>query len=312
MTTLDVHLALLGFSESSDCFGVALIFSSNPSIFPQIYDLFPQLMKRLPGPQHKVFRYFQMLLGFIKKEVRDHQENMEDEPADLIDHYLAQISKSRGVAGSTYNEANMIELVADLFITGTETTTTVLQWALLYMAVHPEIQVKVQQELDAALGPDQIVGYEDRKKLPYTNAVIHEILRYGNIVSVGIPRRCEKDIMLQGFPIQKGAIILPNLSSVLYDPEHWDTPHQFNPHHFLDEEGNFLTREPFLPFSAGHSVCLREQLARIELFIFFTSLLRAFTFQLPVGVKKVRLDYILLATLQPHPYRVCAVPHWMK
>lgn len=60
--------------------------------------------------------------------------------------------------------------------------------------------------------------------------------------------------------------------------------------------------------SAGHRVCLGEQMARVELFIFFTNLLQAFTFQLPEGVKEINLEYILGAILQPHPYKLCAVP----
>lgn len=44
---------------------------------------------------------------------------------------------------------------------------------------------------------------------------------------------------------------MPNLASVLYDPECWETPHQFNPDHFLDKDGNFVANEAFLPFSAG-------------------------------------------------------------
>lgn len=60
--------------------------------------------------------------------------------------------------------------------------------------------------------------------------------------------------------------------------------------------------------STGHRVCLGEQMARVELFIFFTNLLRAFTFQLPEGVKEINLEYILGAILQPHPYKLCAIP----
>ncbi|KFQ18432.1 Cytochrome P450 2K1, partial [Merops nubicus] len=94
----------------------------------------------------------------------------------------------------------------------------------------------------------------------------------------------------------------------VYDSEHWATPWEFNPDHFLDSDGNFVNKEAFLPFSAGHRVCLGEQMARVELFIFFTSLLRAFTFQLPEGVKEINLEYILGAILQPHPYQLCAIP----
>uniref|UniRef100_A0A7M4FYQ1 Cytochrome P450 2C8-like n=1 Tax=Crocodylus porosus TaxID=8502 RepID=A0A7M4FYQ1_CROPO len=163
---------------------------------------------------------------------------------------------------------------------------------------------KVQQELDAVLGSSQLICYEDRKKMPYTNAVIHEIQRFSNIIPVGLPRVCAKNTMLLGFPLAK----VDRLCSVLYDPEQWETPRQFNPGHFLDKDGNFVNQKAFLPFSAGHRVCLGELLARTELFIFFSNLLRAFTFRLPEGVKQVNIEPILAGTWQPHPYGICAVP----
>lgn len=60
--------------------------------------------------------------------------------------------------------------------------------------------------------------------------------------------------------------------------------------------------------STGHHVCLGKQMAQVELFIFFTNLLQAFTFQLPKGVKEINLDYVLGAILQPHPHKPCAIP----
>lgn len=71
---------------------------------------------------------------------------------------------------------------------------------------------------------------------------------------------------------------------------------------------SLYTANFFSLFPAGHRVCLGEQMARVELFIFFTNLLRAFTFQLPEGVKEINMEYILGAILQPHPYQLRAIP----
>ncbi|XP_078521959.1 cytochrome P450 2J6-like [Lissotriton helveticus] len=274
----------------------------------RLYDVIPSLMRRLLKSQYEFFGLWEKLHQFVKQEIGIHQENLSDEPADVIDYYLMQIAQTKKDPMSTYDEENLKQVVIDLFLGGSESTTTTLRWALLHMANRPEIQDKVQKELDAVLGESQVVQYEDRKKVPYTNAVIHEIQRYCDIVPVGIPRACTKDITLQGFHIKKGTIILLNLSSALFDPEHWETPNQFNPGHFLDKEGNFVNREAFLPFSTGHRVCFGEQLARVELFIIFCSLLRAFTFRPPAGVKKLNENCILSSTLHPHPYELCAVP----
>ncbi|XP_016303197.1 cytochrome P450 2K1-like [Sinocyclocheilus anshuiensis] len=104
-----------------------------------------------------------------------------------------------------------------------------------------------------------------------------------------------------------GTIVTGNLTSVLFDESEWETPHCFNPGHFLDAEGQFRRRDAFLPFSLGKRVCLGEQLARMELFLFFSALLQRFTFSSPAGVEP-SLDFKLGATHSPQPYELCAVP----
>ncbi|KAM4710368.1 cytochrome P450 2J4-like [Discoglossus pictus] len=279
------------------------------TIWGRMYDAFPWLMQHLPGPHKKSFEYREYLVKFIRKEIRFHKENESlEEPRDVIDYYLAEIAKTESEPETTFNEGNMIQMVVDLFTAGTETTATTLQWSLLLMVAHPDIQKKVQDELDTVLEGSQVFYYEDRKKLPYTNAVIHEIQRFGNIAAVGIPRSCTRNVTLNGYYFEKDTIILPNLDSVLNDTQCWETPSQFNPNHFLDKNGNFQVNEAFLPFSAGHRVCLGEQLARFELFIFFTTLLHRFNFKLPEGVTEVNTKYIYKMTLQPRPYEICAIP----
>ncbi|XP_030810195.1 cytochrome P450 2J2-like [Camarhynchus parvulus] len=278
------------------------------TIWGRLYDAFPWLMHHLPGPHQEVFAYNHFMHRLVMEEVEAHERQNTGDPQDLIDFYLAQITKTKDDPSSTFNKENMVQTVVDLLLGGTETTSTTLLWALLYMVQYPEIQEKVQREIEAVLEPSHVISYEDRKQLPYTNAVIHEALRYSNVTSVGVPRQCLKSTTLLSFHIKKGTLVLPNLHSVVYDTEHWETPWKFNPDHFLDLDGNFVNKEAFLPFSAGHRVCLGERMARVELFIFFANLLRAFTFQLPEGVKEINLEYILGAILQPQPYKLCAIP----
>ncbi|KFQ63676.1 Cytochrome P450 2J2, partial [Pelecanus crispus] len=285
------------------------IFKFGGSFIHHLYEVFPWLMCRLPGPHKKVLSCYDILSSFTRREIRMHVERgRPDELQDFIDFYLAHIEKSKDEPRSTYNEDNMVHSINDLFLGGSETTSTTLNWGLLYMVANPDIQEKVQKELDAVLGPSQLICYEDRRELPYTNAVVHEVQRFSNIISVGLPRVCVRNTTLLGFPLKKGTIVFPNIASSLYDPEQWETPRQFNPGHFLDKDGNFASQEAFLPFSIGHRVCLGEHLARTELFIFFANLLRAFTFRFPEGVTKVNTEPMCGGTLQPHPYRVCAIP----
>ncbi|OXB62106.1 hypothetical protein ASZ78_010511 [Callipepla squamata] len=237
--------------------------------------------------------------SYVYYEIKSHRERRTvDEPKDFIDFYLDQMEKAKNVPNSTYDEENMLQSVFDLFLGGSETTATTLQ--------------KVQKELDAVLGSSHQINYEDRKKLPYTNAVIHEIIRFSSIILITIPRQAVKDTTMLGYQVPKGAlffgtIIMANIDSTLFDPEYWETPHQFNPHHFLDKDGNFVIREAFLAFSAGHRVCLGEVMAKMELFIIFCSLLQTFKFTPPEGDKEINLNFVFGSTMKPHPYKLCAV-----
>ncbi|XP_034151473.1 cytochrome P450 2K1 isoform X3 [Esox lucius] len=213
-----------------------------------------------------------------------------------------------GNTDSLYHDDNLVFSVTNLFVAGTDTTGNTLCWGLLLMAKYPHIQDKVQEEITRVIGSRQPL-VEDRKNLPYTNAVIHETQRFANIVPMSIPHTTSRDITFQGYFIKKGTCVIPLLTSVLHDEGEWESPHTFNPAHFLDEQGRFIKKEAFMAFSAGRRVCLGESLARMELFLFFTSLLQRFHFSPPPGVTEDDLDLTPAVgfTLGPLPHQLCAV-----
>ncbi|ETE57397.1 Cytochrome protein, partial [Ophiophagus hannah] len=134
-----------------------------------------------------------------------HRFSTEDKTFHLLLESIEKIfNVSDSVAANTktqpkspYDEKNMVQSIFDLFLGGTETAGTTLYWGLLYMVLYPDVQAKVQQEIDTLLTPGQSVCYEDRKKLPYTNAVVHEIQRFSNIISIGMPRYCLRDTKIR-------------------------------------------------------------------------------------------------------------------
>ncbi|KAL7397191.1 hypothetical protein ABVT39_018108 [Epinephelus coioides] len=273
------------------------------SIWAQLYNSFPRLMRRLPGPHQTIQNISNNVKDFIREELKQHRQKWDpSDQRDFIDCYLNKMNKEQ--ADSTFDEENLVVSVIDLFVAGTETTTTTLRWAFLYMTKYPEIQAKVQAEIDRVIGQSRQVSMEDRANLPYTVAVLHEVQRMGNIVPLSVPHATTRDIQLGGYTIPKGLIIIPNLTSVLFDKNEWKTPNTFNPGHFLNEEGKFVKPAAFIPFSAGKRVCLGENLAKMELFLFFTSFMQHFTFSMPAGVKPV-MDYCFGMTLAPHPYEIC-------
>ncbi|XP_037763553.1 cytochrome P450 2J2 isoform X2 [Chelonia mydas] len=274
------------------------------TIWNQLYNAFPTIMKWIPGPHHTIFKNWEKLKCFVREMIAKHKGDWNpSEPRDFIDCYLKEIAKAD--ADPSFHEENLLFSTLDLFFAGTETTSTTLRWALLYMAIYPDIQERVQVEIDTVIGQARQPAMGDRDNMPYTNAVIHEVQRISNIVPLNVPRMATSDTTLAGFYVPKGTILIPNLTSVLFDKNEWETPQTFNPKHFL-EDGQFKKRETFLPFSAGKRGCLGEQLARIELFLFFTTLLQKFTFQAPKDVK-LSLQFRMGVTLSPQPYQICVL-----
>ncbi|XP_031430211.1 cytochrome P450 2J4-like [Clupea harengus] len=278
------------------------------SAWAQLYNMFPWLMRRVPGPHQKIFALWEKQITFVKKKIEDHQVDYDpSNPQDYIDCFIGEMEKYKDDEASGFNVENLCFCTLDLFVAGTETTSTTLNWGLLYMIKYPEIQRKVQEEIDRVVGSSRPPSLTDRENMPYTDAVIHETQRIGNILPLNVGRSATKDTQVGGYIIPKGTMVVASLTSVLFDETEWETPHTFNPEHFLDTEGKFRRREGFLPFSIGKRVCLGEQLARMELFLFFTSLLQRFSFSAPQGVEP-KLEYKLGATHSPQPYQLCAVP----
>lgn len=283
-------------------------FQIEGSIWGQLYNAFPVLMRRLPGPHQSVGQMWNEVKDFIRVELNEHKKTWDpSEKHDYIDCYLSEIQMNKGQDDNTFDEENLVICVLDLFAAGSETTSTTLRWAFLYMTKYPEIQEKVQAEIDREIGESRQPSMEDRANLPYTDAVIHEIQRIGNIAPLGVPHVTNRDVELGGYTVPKGVIVIPNLTSVLFDKKEWETPHTFNPNHFLNEEGRFVKRAAFLPFSLGKRVCLGESLAKMELFLFFTSFMQHFTFSMPAGVKP-DMDYRFGLTLTPKNYEICVTP----
>ncbi|XP_036446009.1 cytochrome P450 2K1-like isoform X2 [Colossoma macropomum] len=276
----------------------------------QLYNMFPWLRFCLKNWK-RIMSNCEQNIKEIKVLKDGLQETLNSqESRGLVDCFLVrkQYAEESREKNTLFHEQNLIHTVTNLFAAGTDTTAATLRWSLLLMAKYPHVQNRVQEEIDRVIGGCQIV-MEDRKKLPYTDAVIHETQRLANIVPMGLPHTTTCDVHFQGFIIKKGTCVVPLLASVLRDENEWESPNTFNPEHFLDDQGQFVKREAFMPFSAGRRVCLGESLARMELFLFFTSLLQHFRFTPPPGVSEDQLDLTPAVglTLHPSTHKLCAV-----
>ncbi|CAG0879149.1 unnamed protein product [Darwinula stevensoni] len=165
-----------------------------------------------------------------------------------------------------------------------ETTTNTIRWCVLFLLCHPEIQEKLQAEVDSVVGPDRLPSLDDRDRMPYMQAFIMEVQRLANLLPFGLPHFATEDIEVAGHRFPKGTSFLANVWSCHMDPKFWPDPEKFDPGRFLNPDGSVKTKVPsFLPFLLGKRQCLGESLALMELFLFLAIFMQKFTFRTTTG-----------------------------
>ncbi|XP_023486806.2 cytochrome P450 2D14 [Equus caballus] len=275
----------------------------------QVLEAIPVLL-HIPGVAAKVFPGQRAFMAQLDELLAEHRMTRDptQPPRDLTDAFLDEVAKAKGSPESSFSDDNLRLVVADLFTAGMVTTSTTLAWALLLMILHPDVQRRVQQEVDEVIGQARRPEMGDQACMPFTMAVVHEVQRFGDIIPLGLTHMTSRDIEVQGFLIPKGTTLITNLSSVLKDETVWKKPFRFHPEHFLDAQGRFVKQEAFMPFSAGRRSCLGEPLARMELFLFFTCLLQRFSFSVPAGQPRPSDHGVFGVLVTPSPYQLCAEP----
>ncbi|KFU95101.1 Cytochrome P450 2K1, partial [Chaetura pelagica] len=274
-----------------------------------MYNMFPHLGFLLRANK-TLLRNRDEFHDYVKVTFVEHLKTLDkNDQRSFIDAFLVKQQEEKSSTNGHFHNGNLLSLVSNLFTAGVETISTTLNWSFLLMLKYPEIQRKVQEEIEQVIGsnPPRI---EHRTQMPYTDAVIHEIQRFANILPLDLPHETAADVTLKGYFIPKGTYIIPLLASVLQDKSQWEKPDMFYPEHFLDANGKFVKKDAFMPFSAGRRICAGETLAKMELFLFFTSLLQRFTFHPPPGVSVSDLDLspAISFNIIPKPYKMCAVP----
>ncbi|XP_018430597.1 PREDICTED: cytochrome P450 2K1-like [Nanorana parkeri] len=272
-----------------------------------LYNAFPSVVRWLPGSHREIIPNVEEIHTFIRETFTNQRNQLDvNDQKNLIDVFLVKQKEEKPNPELYFHDKNLTVLVTDLFAAGMESTSTTLRWGLLLMMKYPEVQKNVQQEIEKVIssGEPRLIH---RKDMPYTDAVIHEIQRFANIAPTSVSHVTTQDVTLKGFFIPKGTQVIPLLYSVLRDKEHFEKPEEFYPQHFLDSDGNFVNKEAFIPFSVGKRSCAGETLAKMELFLFFTTLLQNFTFQAPPGAK-LDLTGDVGFTTPPLKHEMCAIP----
>ncbi|XP_043839985.1 cytochrome P450 2C23-like [Dromiciops gliroides] len=264
----------------------------------QLYNFYPSLIKHLPGSHRTIIKNIKQIMDFIMEQAKKHKEILDpNNPRDYIDSFLIKMQQEKLNPQSEFSYQELVATGSNLFAAGTGTTASTLRYGLLLLMKYPEIQAKVHEEIDRVVGSSRAPSMQDRVKMPYVDAVVHEIQRYISLLPFSLPRSAPWDIHFKNYVIPKGTTIFPLLHSILYDRKAFPNPYQFDPQNFLDKSGNFQKNDYFTPFSLGKRICLGESLARMELFLFLATILQNFTLKPLVNPKELDITPLKIGFL---------------
>ncbi|GMN26504.1 hypothetical protein TIFTF001_001329 [Ficus carica] len=158
---------------------------------------------------------------------------------------------------------NIIKSVSQImFVAGTETSSTTMEWAMSLLLNHPEVIQKLTSEIDDQVGYERFLQDSDLPKLPYLRCVISEVLRLYPAAPLLVPHFSSQDCTIKGYHIPRGTTLLVNAWAIHRDPNVWEEPTEFKPERF---EATVMDREKegfkYLPFGVGRRACPGSPLA---------------------------------------------------
>ncbi|KAI6076483.1 Cytochrome P450 2W1-like isoform X1 [Aix galericulata] len=209
------------------------------SPFLHLFNFYP-FLGFLLKPHKIILKKIEEVCVILKKHIKESKENINGN--NLTSYIDALVFKQEEKnKDSPFHDENVLASALDLLMAGTETTSTTLQWAVLLMMKYPEIQKKVHAEIERVLGPDCLPTFEDRKKMPFTTAVIHEVQRFVTLLP-HVPRCTSTDTHFKGYFIPKVLAALRTKSRVVHM------------HHTSDPQGKIPKGEVWLCGCTGEAL----------------------------------------------------------
>ncbi|XP_064623780.1 cytochrome P450 3A24-like [Lineus longissimus] len=175
-------------------------------------------------------------------------------------------------AGELYANSSVFLLA------GYDTTSTTLAFAAHALAIHPEMQRKIQEEIDEIVGDEATFTYEQLKELKYLDRVISEVLRLHPVAPSGVTRMCIEETTVKGIHFPRGLSVVADVRTLHSDPELWgNNPEEFDPDRFLPEKKASRNSAAYLPFGIGPRHCIGMRFALVEMKLILVTLLRKYT-----------------------------------
>ena len=202
-----------------------------------------------------------------------------------------------------------------MFAAGTDTTHTIMEWAMTELLRHPKVMEKLQTEVRQIARGKPEVSENDIEKMKYLKAVIKETLRLHCPVPLLVPRESTQDVKVMGYDISAGTQVIVNGWAIGRDPSLWKNPEEFQPERFLDSDIDFRGFNfELIPFGAGRRGCpgISFGIAVNELVL--AKLMHKFNFAFPEGAEEKDVDVPEATGITAHrkfPLLVAATPYSM-
>ncbi|MFF9864549.1 cytochrome P450 [Streptomyces sp. NPDC013953] len=255
---------------------------------------FPPL--NVPTPRsRKLHRAIDEMDTFVSTFIRARlaEETPAGEDADLLTLLLHSVDEEDG-KGMDLEQLH--HEVLNICIGAYETTTNTLSWAFYLLARHPEVEAKLQAEVDAALGGRSVPSFEDLPALPYTRMVIDETLRIYS-PAYQFMRRAREEDTVGGYRVPAHTNILVNSYFLHRHPDFWEEPERFVPERFTPEAIAARPKHVYTPFGAGHRICIGKHFALTELILVLATVARRYRLTLPDATTEVVPEALI--TLHP-------------
>ncbi|GFV86873.1 cytochrome P450 18a1 [Trichonephila clavipes] len=266
---------------------------------------FPWLRKILSyfniGSKGKLVKVLKEIKDYCRKEMKKHEETLDpNNIRDFMDGYLLEIQKRSKDPNTTFRKEVLADLSRVFFGAGSETVRVTVDWLLLVSAAYPQVQKRIQAEIDEVIGTDRFPTWQDRIRMPFTEAAIVELMRWRTIVPLNIMRYTLQDTEFNGYFIPKHSRILAVMWAVDNDANLWGNDVQeYKPERMLSEDGKKVVKPEYaIPFSVGKRSCPGKTLAETEVFLYLVAILQKFELSTPAG-KEIDLEGDFGFSLQP-------------
>ncbi|XP_021961917.1 farnesoate epoxidase [Folsomia candida] len=291
------YLKLIG--EKGDAFIRASVFATGiVNAFPFLRFIFPKALGY--NLQMDFFKTCNEIALTLFNEMVQKLRKSHITPTNLLESFVQNCSTDPKI----FNGENFQLTFQDLLLASADTSSSYMEFVMLYLVAYPDVQEKVYQEILTVAENGEELSFSDRKKMPYIQAFFLETHRKGRVLQNMVPRRALSDIAYKDYIIKKDTIIMADTRLYFESEENWTDPDAFRPERFLNEDGQVVNAGNIISFSFGKRNCPGELHANIVAFLLTTLLLQRYKLSVPKGQEVPRLDLRPGLTLKPHPFQV--------